>query len=76
MAVNAFFGDWELMPKLEQIERLTFFRLLDVDGVFCVSIYWIKLEANLWCLNDGFFLHFRLKNKKTTVAYLKLLYSK
>ena len=48
MAANTFSGDWELMPKMEQIGQLTFFHLLHVDSVFSISIDWAKLKADFF----------------------------
>ena len=42
MAVDAFFHDWVLMPKLEKLGQLTFFHLLNVDGVLSVFVDWVN----------------------------------
>ena len=54
MALDAFFHDWVLMPKLEKLGQLTFFHLLNVDGVLSISVDWVELKSVFLCQIDKF----------------------
>ena len=58
MAVDAFFHDWVLMPKLEKLGQLTFFHLLNVDGVLSISVDWVELKSVFLCQIDMFLIQF------------------
>ena len=42
MAVDAFFHDWVLMPKLQKLGQFAFF---NVDGVLSISVDWVELKS-------------------------------
>ena len=58
MAVVALFHDCVLMPKLEKLGQLTFFHLLNVDGVLSISVDWLKLKSISWCQIYEFSIQF------------------
>ena len=58
MAVDAFFHDWVLMPKLEKLGQLTFFHLRNVNGVLSISVDWVELKSVFLCQIDKFLIQF------------------
>ena len=60
MAVDAFFHDWVLMPKLKKLGQLTFFHLLNVDGLLSISVDWVELKSVFLCQIDKFLIQFQM----------------
>ena len=58
MALDAFFQDWVLMPKLEKLGQLIFVHSLKVDGVLSMSVDWVELKSVFLCQIDKFLIQF------------------
>ena len=58
MTVDAFFHDWVLMLKLEKLGQLTFFHLLNVDGVLSLSVDCVELKSVFLSQIDKFLIQF------------------
>ena len=58
MAVDVLFRGWVLMLKLEKLGQLTFFHLLNVDGVLSISVDWVELKSAFLCQIVKFLIQF------------------
>ena len=58
MAVDAFFHDWVLMPKLKKLGQIAFFHLFNVDGVLSISVDWVEIKFVFLCQINKFLIQF------------------
>ena len=56
MAVDAFFHDRVLMPKLEKLGQFAFFHLFNVDGVLSISVDWVEIKFVFLCQINKFLI--------------------